>query len=348
MRKDKSLQPILWMFSILALIMMFHLPGMGQRVKKVGTSAAPFLRIAVGSEGTAMGSAYVSVAKDPSAIFWNPGGLAQVEGLGFYVDHSPYLPGLNFNFLGFTYGNRLWGTVGIGVTSLSTNRMEITTPDNPMGTGETFTAASVAVAVSYSKYLTERFSIGGSAKYVHERIYNSTASGFAFDIGTLFVTPFKGIRLGVSISNFGTSMRIRGEDLNVRVDIAPDINGNNQSVVGELKTNDFDMPLIMRVGLSWDVINSQQMLLTIAADGVNPNDNAQSVNLGAQLALFNRMLKLQAGFNDLFLPDRERGLTLGMGLDIRQFKNLGLKIGYAYQSFRYLGGVSRFSMYLSL
>ncbi len=334
--------------SILGLIVIMLQPGLSQRVKKVGTSAAPFLRIAVGSEGTAMGSAYVSVARDPSAIFWNPAGLAQVERLGFFVDHSPYLPGLSFNFLGVTYGNHQWGTVGIGVTALSTDRMEITTPDQPMGTGETFTAASVAVSVSYARYLTERFSIGGTVKYVQERIYNSTANGFAFDIGTLFVTPFKGIRLGVSIANFGTSMRIRGEDLNVRVDIAPDINGNNQSVVGELKTNDFDMPLIMRVGLSWDVVTTEQAVLTLAADGVNPNDNAQSVNVGAQLALFRQMLKLQVGFNDLFLPDRERGLTLGMGLTITQIKGMGLKIGYAYQNFRYLGGVSRFSMYLTL
>lgn len=333
---------------VVMLIVLMAAPGWGQRVKKVGTAAAPFLRIAVGSEGTAMGSAYVSMAKDPSAIFWNPAGLAQIERLGFYVDHSPYLPGLNFNFMGFTYGGHAWGTVGIGVTALTTNRMEVTTPDQPMGTGETFTAASVAVSVSYARYLTERFSIGGTAKYVNERIYNSSASGFAFDIGTLFVTPFKGIRLGVSISNFGTQMRIRGEDLNVRVDIAPDINGNNQSVVGELKTNSFDMPLIMRVGLSWDVWQSEQSGLTLAVDGVNPNDNAQSVNVGAQLVLLNRMLKLQAGFNDLFLPDREKGLTLGMGLNIRQFKGMGLNIGYAYQSFRYLGGVSRFSIYLSL
>ncbi len=337
-----------YIISILGLVLLMTQSGWSQRVKKVGTAAAPFLRIAVGSEGTAMGSAYVSVARDPSAIFWNPAGLAQVERMGFFVDHSPYLPGLSFNFLGVTYGNHQWGTVGLGVTALSTDRMEITTPDQPMGTGETFTAASVAVSLSYARYLTERFSIGGTVKYVQERIYNSTANGFAFDIGTLFVTPFKGIRLGVSIANFGTSMRIRGEDLNVRVDIAPDINGNNQSVVGELKTNEFDMPLIMRVGLSWDVINSEQMLITLAADGVNPNDNAQSVNLGAQIALFHRMLKLQLGFNDLFLPDRERGLTLGMGLAITQFSGMGLNIGYAYQSFRYLGGVSRFSIYLTL
>ncbi|NOX36023.1 MAG: PorV/PorQ family protein [Calditrichaeota bacterium] len=318
-----------------------------QRVRKVGTSAAAFLRIFVGSRGSAMGGAFVSVANDPSAMYWNPGGLAQLKQSSVYVDHSPYLPGLDFNFLGLVLASRNLGTVGVSVTALTTERMLVTTPDHPMGTGETFTAASIAVGITYSRFLTDRFSIGGTFKYVNERIYNSSAAGIAFDIGTIFVTPFYGIRLGVSISNFGNKMQMLGEDLNVRVDIAPDIQGNNQSVVGQLKTDRFEMPLIMRVGLSWDVIQTGSSRFTVAVDGVNPNDNAQSINLGAEYALFNETLQLRAGYNDMFLPDREKGLTLGVGLNIQQIQRLNIQVGYAYQEFRYLGGVNRFSFAIS-
>jgi len=338
-----------------SLIILFILGSMflqsnliyAQKVRKVGTSAAPFLRIFVGSRGSAMGGAFVAIADDPSAMFWNPGGLAQMKKSAIFVDHSPYLPGLDFNYFGFVLSAGSYGTVGVNVTALTTEKMLVTTPDQPMGTGETFTAASMAVGITYSRYLTDRFSIGGTFKYVNERIYNSTATGVAFDIGTIFVTPFYGIRLGVSISNFGDKMQIQGEDLNVRVDIAPDIEGNNQSVVGQLKTNRFEMPLIMRVGLSWDIVKSNFSRFTIAMDGINPNDNAQSVNIGAEYALFNEVLLLRGGFNDLFLPDREKGLTLGVGLNITNLSAFKIRVGYSYQELRYLKSLNRFtfSMY---
>jgi len=222
--------------------------------------------------------------------------------------------------------------------------MDITTPANPEGTGETFDAGFIAVGVSYSRNLTESFSIGGTFKYINERIYNSNATGFAFDIGTIYDTPYPGVRLGFSISNIGTKMRMMGEDLNVRVDIDPTSKGNNQSVVGQLKTDEFDMPLIMRVGLSWDIINSGQNRITAGIDGINPNDNAQSVNAGVEYALFKEMFVLRAGYNDLFLKDSQKGLALGAGFNTKIAGSLGLGAEYAFQEFEYLGSVNRFTL----
>jgi hypothetical protein len=66
--------------------------------------------------------------------------------------------------------------------------------------------------------LTDRFSIGFTAKFVQERIWNSTASGFAFDVGTLYRTPFNDLMIGASISNFGTSMKLDGRDIQFNSD----------------------------------------------------------------------------------------------------------------------------------
>lgn len=318
-----------------------------QDVKKIGTSAAAFLRIPVGSRGTAMGSAFVSMADDGSAMYWNPGGMARVSGYSFYADHSSWLPGLDFNYVGVILPVPGAGKVGFSVTALTTADMIVTTPENPQGTGETFSATSIAAGISFARNLTERFSIGGTAKYVSEKIFNSTAYGFAFDIGTLYTTPFNGIRLGVSISNFGTKMRITGEDLNVRVDIAPDQKGNNQSIVGRLSTDKFNMPLIMRVGLSWDAINSPMNRFTLAVDGINPNDNSQSVNVGGEYAFYHETILIWGGFNDLFLEDREKGFTAGIGINIKRQGKLGFKAQFAHQDFRYLSGVERFSLALT-
>jgi hypothetical protein len=182
---------------------------------------------------------------------------------------------------------------------------------------------------------------------VNERILNTTSAGVAFDVGTIYTTPFAGIRLGASILNFGTKLRMEGEDLNVRVDIAPGQEGNNQSVVGQLVTDEFDMPLIMRIGLSWDAMNSEGVRLTAAADALNPNDNANSVNAGLELALLREKVTLRGGFNDLFLGEGTRGLTLGAGLNLIVNGNLGLSANYAYQDIEFFSTVNRFSLSLS-
>jgi hypothetical protein len=318
-----------------------------QEVKKVGTSSAAFLKIPVGARGSSMGGAFVSIADDPSALFWNPGGLSRNQNYAFMVDHSPWLPGLNFNFFGVVIPMRNYGTFGISVTVLGTEEMDVTTPANPMGTGEKFDASSMVVGISYGRSLTDRFSIGASFKYVNERIFNSNATAVAFDIGTIYDTPLSGLRLGVSVSNFGSKMQMNGEDLNVRVDIAPNQYGNNQSVVGRLKTESFDLPLIMRLGLSYDTWQTETNRLTLAVDGINPSDNAQSVNVGAEMAFLNEMLVLRGGFSELFLEDREKGITAGVGFNLKMQNNLGVSVNYGHQDFIHLGGMDRFSLILT-
>ena len=327
----------------LVCLVFYNHESAAQDVKKVGTSAATFLRIPVGTRGVAMGSAFVSIADDATAMFWNPGGMARLEKKAVLVDYAPWLPGLTFNYFGVVLPFDKLGTFGVNVTSLSTEDMLITTVEQPMGTGETFSANSFAVGIAYARNLTDRFSIGANVKFIREDILNSGASGFAFDIGTLYDTPFPNIRLGVSISNFGTNMRIDGEDLNIRVDIAPDQEGDSQSIVGRLRTDDFEAPLIMRVGLSWDALKLSNNRLTLAVEGSNPNDDAQSVNLGGEYALFGELLVLRGGFNDLFLDDREKGLTFGVGLNLKA-SGIDFSGGYAYQDFKNLDPVNRFSL----
>ncbi len=340
-------QKALIAFLLVILLVMTYANGFAQEVKKVGTSSSAFLKIPVGARGSSMGSAFVSLADDPSALYWNPGGLSRNEKYALMVDHSPWLPGLNFNFVGIVIPMQSFGTIGISVTALNTAEMDVTTPANPMGTGEKFDASSMVVGFSYGRSLTDRFSIGGTFKYINERIFNSTATGMAFDIGTIYDTPLSGLRLGVSVSNFGSKMRMDGEDLNVRVDIAPDQRGNNQSVVGRLKTESFDLPLIMRLGLSYNAWHTENLRLTLAADGINPSDNAQSVNVGAELSFLNELFILRGGFNEFFLEDAEKGLTFGAGLRTNIANGVRFGAGYAYQNFTHLNNVNHFTLTLS-
>lgn len=316
----------------------------GQEVKQVGTSAAAFLRIPVGAKGVAMGGALTATPGDGSAMYWNPGSIAGQTRRTLFVHHSPWLPGLGFNYAGFALPVENVGVFGLNIATLKSDEMDITTPQAPMGTGETFTATSTAVGLAFARRLTDRFAIGANFKYVNERIFHSSASAFAFDLGTVFVTPFRDVRFGVSVSNIGTKMQINGEDLNSYVDINPAQRGNNDNLVAELKTDRFDLPIVMRLGVSWDVRLPQGMRMTFACDGVNPNDNAQSLNVGVEFSMFQESLALRGGFNELLLTDREKGLTLGAGLKVPSAGGIDLSLGYAYEEFKYLGGVNHASI----
>ena len=48
-------------------------------VNRNGTTAANFLEIDLGSAGSSMGGAYVSIVSDMSAVYWNPAGLYAIR-----------------------------------------------------------------------------------------------------------------------------------------------------------------------------------------------------------------------------------------------------------------------------
>ena len=136
-----------------------------------------------------------------------------------------------------------------------------------------------------------------------------------------------------------------GEDLNVRVDIAPNQEGNNQSIVGKLNTDEFDLPLIMRVGVSGEVLNSEDFRLTLSVDGVNPNDNSQSINVGSEVGLLNEKLRLRTGYKALFLAATEENLTFGVSLnEINMFGDVLISFDYSYQNFVHLSDSNRFTL----
>ena len=332
----------------IAFVALLMLPigiASAQTTTKVGTSAAIFLRIPAGARASSLGSAFSSQANDASALYWNAGAVSRLPGYQFIFDYSNWLPGLHFGFIGATLPITETLTMGAVATNLSTDDMEITTPAAPMGTGESYNAASTSIGATLSSRLTDKFSIGGTLKIVQERIYNTDATGLAFDVGTMFDTPFWGIRLGVSISNVGTKLQMRGEDLNVRVDIDPSQAGNNETIVGQLNTDRFDPPMILRIGVSDEAVRTDQFRLTWMVDGVNPNDNAPSLNLGLEFGLFRDVIQLRCGYNDLFLEESIRGFTVGTGVRVLSGTR-GLTVDYGYQSFKYLGGVNRFTVNL--
>ncbi len=316
-------------------------------VSKVGTTAAKFLSIGVGARANAMGAAYSSVANDASAMYWNPAGIANLKKVQGIFTYTNMFADINLNYFGVVLPLGEAGNLGINVTALNIGDMEVTTEYYPEGIGETFSAGSYAFGLSFARYITDDFIVGTTIKYIRESIANSSAEGFAFDVGTIFTTPFYGVKFASSITNFGTKMHMTGDDLIVRYDQDPNSSGNNETVDANLSTEYYELPLRLQIGISKDFIFAENQRLTIAADANYPNDNNQWVNVGAELALFKNLIDLRGGYKTLFLKDSQEGLTFGVGINYDGLEYIGITVDYSFQKMKYLNNTHSFGLMLS-
>ena len=308
-----------------------------QGASKVATTGAQFLKMEPGSRAMGMGGAYGAIANDASAIWWNPAGMSRLDKNEVMFMHANWLAGINYDFFAAVarFGDN---AVGASVTSLNYGQMEVTTVQQPDGTGEMFTPTSFALTVGYSRKLSENFSFGVNGKYVNDQIKNSSASAFAFDVGTLYDVGL--LSIGAEVANFGTKMQMEGSDLTLVTPV-----GNDPNVVSTLQTQAYDLPLRLRVGVAFHLIRTEMNNLIIASDVVHSNDNYEYVNVGGEYR-WNNVISLRAGYSELGVPDREAGLTFGAGVRIFLTNALAAKFDYSYGSYGRLLNVQRFTFAL--
>lgn len=311
-------------------------------VDKTGTTSAKFLSIGVGSNAVGMGSAYTAIADDATAMYWNPAGLSFHDTKEIYFNHANWLADISFDYFGLTLPLNSRSTLGISITSVTMDEMEVTRYGNEE-TGETFKASDYAIASTYAVDLTDRFSIGLNGKFIQQSIANSHARGIAIDLGTLFTTPF-GFNLGTSISNFGSKLRMTGDDLLIGVDVDENIDGNNESVTGILSTDYFDLPLVLRIGISNEFKLGLKNNLILSLDAVSPNDNANYINLGGKINILDDLVSIYGGVNSLFLDNAESEFCFGFGIKLPSFMNNTLSINYTYEEMKFLGDSQQMSI----
>ncbi|NWG29050.1 MAG: PorV/PorQ family protein [Ignavibacteriaceae bacterium] len=322
--------------SLISVVCMF-----GQ--SKVGSTSAPFLNIGIGPRAISMGGAFIATASDVSSLYWNPAGASRSDINEAMFSHSRWFADITYNWAGAMVKLGDAGTVGLNLTYLDYGDMEITTLSEQDGTGQLFSAHDMSMGLTYAYNLTDRFSLGGTVKYIQQKIWNTSASAFAMDLGVLFHSDIYGLRIGATITNFGTGMKMDGKDLLVQHDIDPNNYGNNDQILASLQTDEFPLPLTFRIGLAMDVLNNEEHRFTLALDALHPNDNDESINIGGEY-MFNNLIAFRIGYKSLFLTNSEEGLTAGVGLNYNFTNDFGVKVDYAYQDFGVLDYTQHFSL----
>lgn len=317
-----------------------------QRVSKAGTTAAEFLKIGVGSRATSMGGAFVAVSDDASALYWNPAGIARLDKNEILTSHSRWVGDLDFNYIGAVFNFENVGHVGFSLTMLSVPEMLVRTEEFQEGTGETFDAADYSIGITYAGAVGERFSIGGTLKFIQQRIWHTKAQAFAVDIGTKFKTDFfGGLVIGATIYNFGTDMQMTGRDLRSFIDPDPTSEGNNEQIPVNLETDSWNLPLNFQFGVSLKAIDTRMHSLLLAVDALHPSSNYESVNVGGEYGFQDRVF-LRGGYEALFLEDVESGINGGLGVNQMLFNGVLSKLSYGYKSAGRLGNIHSLSIEL--
>lgn len=322
---------------------------------KMGTTAANFLEIGVGSAANSMGNAYTTIAEDLSAIYWNPAKVSQLENYEVMFMHQPWLAGISFNFMAGSLPIEDIGVIGFGITMLSSGEIEETTLDYQDGTGSYYDASSMAVSLVFSRQLTPNFSVGFAGKYIMERISTMKASALALDLGVHVVTSFferpesdvQGIQIGMCIANYGGKMKLEGDDTFIAVDPETNEGGNNDLIEADYRMQEYELPTLFRIGLAYDLFNTSVNRMTFAMDANHPNNNYEYVNSGLQyrLAIWQQLeIKLRTGYKTLFLKDSTQGLTFGFGLKLRFAGSGNLRIDYSFSDMGELGKINNYTL----
>jgi len=217
----------------------------------VAEAGVPSLIIPPGARANGMGECYVAISEDATAAWWNPGGLAFLEGRNLSLMHSQLVPDLAsdvyYEYLGFA--NRVSGLGTLGFSLIYLTYGESIAKKGPEDPGTPFTSWEGALQASYALELTRNLGFGVSMKYIYAEYApasvtlegrKGSGSSFAVDMGALWKLPEWKTNIGASLTNMG-----------------PDIAFIDQEQSAPL-------PLNLRVGAAFNAVSDQISNLTLA------------------------------------------------------------------------------------
>jgi len=309
---------------------------------KTGTSLGQFLQIEPGARIAAMGNAGATLGDGLQAVYFNPAAIGLLETFDVDFTHAEWFAGIAYDHIAAGMPLGKWGRGYTSITSLNSGEIDVRTVDQPLGTGERYTVSDLALALGWGFEVTDRVAAGVQVNVLQERIWHSTASTFTFNIGTLYRAAPNGLRIGASLTNFGTDASFTGRDLAITYDNDPNRTGDNGTLPGDRSTGDYPVPMMFRLGASMPYRFGNDWKALVACDAAHPSDDSESLSLGGELQ-YRNLVALRGGYQNLFLEDAEMGLTLGAGFRGR-LESVNYRLDYGWADQGRLEGTHRITL----
>jgi len=311
--------------------------------QKLAQTGFKFLSVTTDARAGAMGEAFTSLQSPSAAMFFNPAGMARLEGFAHVaLGQVKWIADIDYAFgsAAFNPFDGKFGVFGVTVVSVDYGEFKGTIrANNEQGFEDTgaFSPNAYAVGLGYAKAFSDKFSIGGNLKYVKQDL-SGDGGGFvvgfdenggqrkatysagvaAFDFGILYRTGFKSLDFGMTVRNFSKEIKYVEEG--------------------------FQLPLTFKIGVSMNAMDlllpeNKTHALLVSVDAVHPRDFAEQLHLGAEY-LFMNTVALRGGYAK---PNDEHGFSAGAGLQ-KAFKNYNFALDYAYTPFGIFDTVNRFTV----
>jgi hypothetical protein len=280
-----------------------------------GTRGAQFLKVGVGGRAVAMGGAFVGVADDATAIYWNPAGLAALNGTELSFMHLAWLQDISYEYFAVAQPVRKWGVFGGSISYLHMDRLQ--GRDRQGEPTSDFTASDMAITLAFGREVTNSLLVGGSIKNINEKIEVRNAYGLAFDFGCLYRTPVENLFLGGAVQNWGGDIAFVEES--------------------------FGLPVLFKLGASYRHTLAGNPV-NLAVDLYSPADNKTCLHSGMEY-VYRSAIAGRIGYkNDSDLGEAA-GLSFGFGLMAARTQTY--RIDYAFVEQGILGSSHTFSLSIS-
>lgn len=312
-----------------------------QDFSNVGTTGWQFLKLPTNARNAALGGVKSSLGHgSANSALTNPASMTDVDNWDFSFNFMEWVADIGVHTLSAVKNFGKLGAFGFSAVymdygnEIRTEYQETLTISDVIyapaldGLG-TVGASDLAVGLSYAKRITHKLQVGGSLRYLEEHIDDAKTNTWSLDIGTVYYTGFRSLRISMLGRNFG-----------------PDAEFGNFG--NRIQTTPFrmKMPMQLSIGAAIDILekNSESPHhMILAVEYNNPNDGSKKLNFGSEYTLMD-MFSVRAGYR--FNYD-EQGLTLGGGVNYGM-TGMVLKIDYAYLDVGLFNNVHMFSIGIKL
>ncbi len=205
--------------AVVVMMLALSIPVMAGGIAKY---AGEFISLGVGGRALGMGGAFVALANDVTAGYWNPAGLSHINYPQLALMHDERYGSL----VNYDYGavalpvgpTTSWGlsVIRLGVDDIpDTRKAGIDANGNYTEDPTQFTridpsrvtyfnAADWAFYLTYSKKQSEDFSYGANLKIIRRELGDASATGIGLDIGVWYSITDK-IVLGANLQDVTTT-----------------------------------------------------------------------------------------------------------------------------------------------
>ncbi len=310
-------------------------PDLSAANPKAGTTAYSFLKVGTGAKSQALGGAFVGLADDETALYYNPAGLtAKGESYELYDDlldkpedlaaqnrftasYLNYLLDFQYGFIG--YIRNLDDRSAAGISAAYQNYGSFDRLNSSGDLIGTFGASDMALSLSYSRRVMPRLSLGASGKLIYQRIDEYSSDGLAADLGLMYLLQEDGsTRIGLALTNFGVQLS------------------------GLTESHKDPLPTKIALGMSHAL---RGLPLVFASEAGKPIDNDYYLAMGLEVItlkpFFLRVGWTTAGRDYKIGNDNDTiaGFAGGFGYSYKKYT-----MDYSYSSFADLGSVHRITL----